>query len=347
MIKLCFAPVTLKWVVTRGGFLEGFSSLATRGWWVSLVRARKTVLVLVVAVSFSGMALLAWRQTSLAYSGSSGVERHRLEVAFSGGTRGRDLVNRLARHAGQRVRVAVFFDEASCDAIGTITRSFEADPRLVWEVVGPEQVWANHLERFDVVVVAGGRAVLQSQALGEVGRNFVRRFTSRGGGFVGICAGAFLASAEYLGLVDVQPLTGDRELPGIGVVSMASRGPATIKMELTDAGRLVLGDLPVWLDVDFAGGPVFLGPTGKGPPPVALAYYRTEVSNYEPQRGTMVHSPAIVAGAWGRGRVVAISPHVERTPGLEFLVRRAILAVAREPDQAQGFERPADHPSSR
>jgi hypothetical protein len=126
---------------------------------------------------------------------------------------------------------------------------------------------------------------------------------------------------------------------------MADRGPGTVKVALNDEGRAVLGDVGEPIYVNFAGGPIFLGPMRNDLPPfVPLAFYRTELVNYEPQRGTMISTPAIVAAKCGAGRVVAISPHPETTPGLEYLVRRSILATARTvADQTPTSPRPRPH----
>ena len=67
----------------------------------------------------------------------------------------------------------------------------------------------------------------------------------------------------------------------------------------------------------------------EGPLTVPLAHYSTEVSNYSPQRGTMIGTPAIFAAKFGAGRVVAISRHPESTKGTDFLVELAVLATAR------------------
>jgi len=61
---------------------------------------------------------------------------------------------------------------------------------------------------------------------------------------------------------------------------------------------------------------------------VPLAMYRTETWSFEFQRGTMVDTPAILAGSFGDGHVLVISAHPETTAGLEFLVKRAIVSTA-------------------
>ena len=164
-------------------------------------------------------------------------------------------------------------------------------------------------------------------------------------GSSGICAGAFLATAGYewsLGLVNTRTLTGDRDMPGVGIRPMAERGAGIVKIELTDAGRGFFGDLRGPIDVAFSGGPVFLGHIRDDLPPfVPLAYYRTEVAQYAPQRGTMIDTPAIVSAKFGAGRVVAISPHPEVTRGLEFLIKRSVLATARVATDHPPGARPA------
>ena len=151
-------------------------------------------------------------------------------------------------------------------------------------------------------------------------------------------AAAFLSTSQYdwsLGLVNTRTLTGDRDMPGFGIHPMADRGAGTVKIELTDAGQAIFGNLRVPFDVSFSGGPIFLGPLpGDSRPFVPLAYYRTEVARYgAPARHDDRHAvnPRRQVGA---GRVIAISAHPEVTPGLEFLVKRSVLATARQPAES-------------
>ena len=208
-------------------------------------------------------------------------------------------------------------------------------PVVYAQLVGAENVRSqpDRLARFDVLIFPGGRAHKQADALGENARRVVQEFIRSGGGYVGICAGGFLASAQYdwsLGLLNTRILTGDQEMPGIGIRSMADRGPGTVQIELTADGRSIFGGCSAPIDISFSGGPIFLGPKGGDLPlTIPLAHYSTEVSNYAPQRGTMIGTPAIFASRFGAGRVVAISPHPESTNGAEFLVKLAVLATAR------------------
>ena len=243
-------------------------------------------------------------------------------------------VNVLTPRAGSAdIQVAVY------DAGGTggngvknLGRILESNRAFALNHVGPADLRTGALDQFDVVIFPGGSGSKEALAIGPKGCLAVREFVRRGGGYVGICAGAFLATAKYdwsLALVDAKTFTGKREVPGVGMKSMWLRGKGAVKMELTEEGRKILGDWPQPVEVRYANGPI-LSPAGREDLPeyATLAVFRTEISKYEPQEGTMVDTPAIVAGQLGKGRAIAISPHPEATEGLESLVRRAVAWAA-------------------
>jgi phosphoribosylformylglycinamidine (FGAM) synthase-like amidotransferase family enzyme len=57
--------------------------------------------------------------------------------------------------------------------------------------VGAEEIAAGSLAEFDLVVFPGGSGSKEAAAIGEAGREQVRQFVERGGGYIGICAGAY------------------------------------------------------------------------------------------------------------------------------------------------------------
>lgn len=67
-------------------------------------------------------------------------------------------------------------------------------PPVLVEMLRADDIRAGRLDNgFDVIVIPGGSAMTDSRLLGEVGREAIRRFVFNGGGYCGICAGAFLA----------------------------------------------------------------------------------------------------------------------------------------------------------
>jgi predicted deacylase len=246
---------------------------------------------------------------------------------------GNDCTNVMTSSDEGSIQVAIY-DAGGTGGSGVqnIGRILESVSRFVIHHVGPADIQTGVLGQFDVVIFPGGSGSKEAAAIGTEGCEAVVRFVKDGGGYVGICAGAFLATAKYdwsLALVNANTFTGNREIAGVGTKSMWYRGKGTVKMELTDEGRNILGDIPGQIDVRYANGPI-LSPAGKKglPEYVPLAHFRTEISLWEPQEGTMINTPAIVASKIESGRAIAISPHPESCPELEPLVRRAVTWVA-------------------
>ena len=171
-----------------------------------------------------------------------------------------------------------------------------------------------------------------SRALGDVGRTAVRDFVRQGGGYVGICGGAFLASANYdwsLALINAQTLTGTIMVPGEGEKPIVARGLADVQIGVTSLGKKLFGDRVNQLDIRYLGGPI-LSPAGIAdlPPYAPLAIYRTEIWLHEQQQGSMVGTPAIVAALFGKGRVILFSPHPELKKATSDFLTTAVRAVA-------------------
>ena len=73
-----------------------------------------------------------------------------------------------------------------------------------FEQISAAQVCDGVLSEFTTLLVPGGFAPNIERALGDAGADAIRAFVQSGGGFVGICAGAFLGSAWGLGLLPVE-----------------------------------------------------------------------------------------------------------------------------------------------
>ena len=190
--------------------------------------------------------------------------------------------------------------------------------------VSPEEIRTGALSNYHAVIFAGGSGSKEAEAIGEIGRSNVVEFISQGGGYVGICAGAYLCTAGYPWSLKI--------LNAKTISPQWQRGRAVLQLELTDKGREILGTAATHLQVKYSNGPV-VAAAGLDTLPAfePLAYYRTEVASNNTPAGIMVNSPAMLAGEFKKGRVVFISPHPEQTPGLEELVPNAVSWAGRNP----------------
>lgn len=203
----------------------------------------------------------------------------------------------------------------------SLMKRFNNPPASSITQVTPEEIRAGVLTNYDVAIFGGGSGSKQAEALGEEGREQVQQFVARGGGYIGICAGAYLATSGYpwsLGLVNARTVSPKWQ-----------RGRTDVKLELTEVGGQVLGDFRGLFDCKYVNGPI-VKPDTKADLPAfeTLAYFRTEVSSNGAPVGVMVNSPAIFRSQYKQGRVICVSPHPEQTAGLEDIVPRAVNWVA-------------------
>lgn len=176
---------------------------------------------------------------------------------------------------------------------------------------------AGGLRGYDLVVFTGGSGSAEAAGLGEKGREEVRDFVRNGGGYVGICAGAYLACTGFEW--------------GVGVLNARTvspkwrRGQGEVKI-----GGEAFGEKLADRGIRYSNGPIIKPDTRKDLPEFeTLVSFRTELAENDTPVGVMVSTPAMVRGGYGLGRVFTSSPHPEQTAGLEPLVEKAMRWAAR------------------
>jgi glutamine amidotransferase-like uncharacterized protein len=227
--------------------------------------------------------------------------------------------------APESIRVAIFSDDGVTKAgikqvEDCLVRSdgFEVKP------INAEQIRNGALKDFDVLIHGGGSASKQGETLGDKGREAVKKFVDGGGGFIGICAGAYLASAEYpwsLGVLNAKVI--DRP--------HWARGEGDVKLRLTSAGLDALQPEKEICTIHFENGPL-LAPGEKDDIDdyEPLATFETEMRKNDAPPGIMKGTTAIARGKYGKGRVVCFSPHPEKTPGREPFLQSAVRWAANQ-----------------
>jgi putative intracellular protease/amidase len=214
--------------------------------------------------------------------------------------------------ASPPVRVALYHGPGTGGAgPPRLLKRLNCPPQFTITNLSPEQIRAGALSNYSAVIFAGGSARKQAEAIGAAGREAVRRFVEQGGGYIGICAGAYLATSgsasTRLNLVDA-----------ITASPKWKRGRGNVEIELTDTGLSIMDKPAGRAVVRYANGPV-VKPAGREDLPdyEPLAWFRTELAQNDTPGGVMINSPAVFAGPFGNGRVVCISPHPEQTDGLD------------------------------
>jgi len=235
----------------------------------------------------------------------------------------REAIHPIAAAVQKPIRVALYDDTGrSLKAVPNIERCLRSSGDFAAERVNAEDIRQGILSGFDVLIQPGGSGSKQGETLGPVGREAVRRFVRDGGGYVGFCAGAYLACCDQrssVGILNARAV--DRK--------HWARGTGTVTIALTDAGKEVLGTQKSRVRVYYGQGPLLASYHRSDIPGFqVLATYESEIAKKGAPSGVMKGTVAIAAGTYGKGRVLCFSPHPERTTGLGVFVRNAVLWAA-------------------
>jgi putative intracellular protease/amidase len=220
------------------------------------------------------------------------------------------------------IRVALFNDDGAFGlGIPRITEQLGKTADIRVTKVAGKEIAGGVLKDFDVVIFSGGSGSKEAAALGDAGRENVRNFVREGGGYVGICAGAYLACTGFSWGVGV--------LNAKTVSSKWKRGKGDVEIEFTPPALEAAGIAAGKRTIRYANGPIITADKRDGITPFEpLAFFRSELAENDSPKGAMTNAPAIVRGVFGKGRVISSSPHPEQTDGMEHFAETAVRWVA-------------------
>ena len=224
------------------------------------------------------------------------------------------------------IKVAVFDGDGvgkSCaNLISTLTEPENTDIKLTR--ITTQDILDGQLSEIDVLIHSGGSGSKQGNDLGEEGRKMIRQYIEQGGGFLGVCAGAYLATNDYtwsLNLIDAKVL--DRK--------HWARGTGTVQLELSPSGKKLFQSKESTLDIYYGQGPLLARrewDDPKTPNYESLAIYSSEIAKNGAPSGIMQGTSAAVRCEYGKGKVFCFSAHPELTDGLHHFIPRIVNWLA-------------------
>ena len=175
-------------------------------------------------------------------------------------------------------------------------------------------------DRCSIAVISGGDAYAIASALSMDGFAKLERFIRSGGGYVGICAGAYLplptsappmsefnlCSAKIENIVRGLP-TSESEPPRLSVGYCDKRIIHPVRGEVL----LSCGDISVKAPV--YGGPVFREPSDERVMGRFSGFTEKTEVQIDAQSATsmVLGRPAVIEARYGKGRMLLLSPHLE------------------------------------
>jgi glutamine amidotransferase PdxT len=157
-----------------------------------------------------------------------------------------------------------------------------------------EDVRLGDFKGCSLVVMPGGRTAEMLEGLADEGLQNIQNFVQQGAGYVGICAGAYMAAPRVK--IPGRP-------PGLGLLEIENRrraGQGERTVNLTSPHQPLAEDCPEAVRLWWENGPA-----------VGASENVQVVGRYED--GTA----AIVCGRYGKGKVVLSGPHPEGRTGEE------------------------------
>jgi glutamine amidotransferase PdxT len=217
------------------------------------------------------------------------------------------------------IHVAIYDDAGTPDLSALAAdNALKISPSFVTKRVNAKSIREGALKGMDVLVQPGGSGSKQSKTLEPEGLNAIRSFVKDGGGYVGICAGAYLATSGYtwsLHILNADTVDSKHWARGFG--------PVTLKF--SSLGQTVLDEPKDNVICNYHQGPLLAPGHEEGLAPYEpIATFATEIAKNGAPTGVMVGTTAMARGVYGKGHVVAISPHPEKTDGLDNIVRRLV-----------------------
>jgi len=189
-----------------------------------------------------------------------------------------------------------------------------------WKVTLVKEIPWSLIKDFDVILFPGGTASKQRFAIGEQGAKLVRQFVNCGGGYFGVCAGAYLGGGNPrvgLGLLEVKQ---NKKLwkhePDI-------YGDVELKLGDNSTSKVVASGAP--FPCMYRNGPLFSRYCLPKQIEVVAVIVKGTGSNKVAKK--MVGLATIVRGKCGKGSVVLCGPHPEQTKGLQDFTWELISSV--------------------
>jgi glutamine amidotransferase-like uncharacterized protein len=223
-----------------------------------------------------------------------------------------------AEPAANTIKVAIYKGKGTSDSQKTVLAALEKLPEVKVTILSAEDIQAGKLKDFDVIIHSGGSGGAQGKALGEDGRKQVKEFVEGGGGYVGICAGAYLASRSYdwsLHILDAEVI--DRQ--------HWARGFGDVDLKFSPKGKEFFDASKEKVSIHYYQGPLLApGNDPKIPDYTPLATFDTEIAKNGAPKGIMIGTTAIAQGEFGRGKVIVFSPHPEKFETTQTFIKRAL-----------------------
>jgi len=180
------------------------------------------------------------------------------------------------------------------------------------------------IAKANFVLLPGGGGSAEAKALGKVGLKNIEKYVASGGGYIGICAGAYLPIKGYM-----DNLTQELQIVNAKAVDIAhwNRGSGLVDLKIVQSHPIFDG-FTSNINLEYYSGPILIPGSLLLPQYKNLAVFKTDIHKNGAKAGDMKGKTAILEAEYKKGKILLFSPHPELTKGKEKLLTNAMLYVS-------------------
>lgn len=221
-----------------------------------------------------------------------------------------------------KIQVAVFDGYGGAQTcIWEAVAAMKLDTEMNVRTITTADIANNVLDSIEALIIPGGGGSRQFLNLGSENQRRIKDFVARGGGAIGICAGAYLFSStpDYASMY----LNGAQAID----IEHDNRGHGIAKFTLTDEGKKLFPEIANrdTSYVMYYEGPVFVKNESDTISYQTLAMMESDVHEEGNAPADMTNNkPFFITNSYGKGRVFSSIAHPEATLGMMWMIPRMV-----------------------
>ncbi|NLC50464.1 MAG: biofilm PGA synthesis protein PgaB [Bacteroidales bacterium] len=219
------------------------------------------------------------------------------------------------------IQVGVFDGHGgSQTCVWETVEAIKIDKEMKVRLITTSDIANGCLDSLHAIIIPGGGGSRQYLNLGHENHNRIRNFVAKGGGAVGICAGAYLFSNT--------PSYASIAINGAEAIDIEhdNRGHGLAKFTLSDEGKSIFPELAA-RDTNYVmyyEGPVFINASDTINY-TSFATMESDVHEEGDAPANMTNAkPFFIGNSYGKGFVFSTIAHPEATPGMRWLIPRMV-----------------------
>ena len=222
-------------------------------------------------------------------------------------------------------RIGIYHDLGVTDGTFQVWQEMLKDFFSVTAIdINTDNLNSELLESLDLLIIPGGDSFQERLGMSENNVNTLLKWSENGGKLLAVCAGFHLISHGHdwsLNMIDVKSSNANVPEPGYMPIHRATDDKIALEFEITENGQQIFSTNKPSAVLYYHGGPIG-EPLSKDIN--IILKFKQEVPMQIPGDNYSVGKIAGIASKFGKGDIIAISPHIEKTIEERDLLANAI-----------------------